>query len=101
MSVPVHHSAPSQHAHLRSELSDEDVLVVGVMPLGDIGLEVGGCDVVPVNAHKIELEQIRTDEKMILCPQSILTVQPPSQALSMLATQVKPLGLELVAGEQV
>lgn len=99
--MPVHHSAPGQYAHLRSELGDEDVLVVGVMPLGDISLEVGGRDVVPVDADKVELEQIRTDEKMPTCTRLILTVQPPAQESSMLATQVKPLGLELVAGEQV
>lgn len=99
--MTVHHSAPGQYAHLRSELSDEDVLVVGVMPLGDIGFEVGGRDIVPVNAHKVELEQISTDQQMTICTQLILTVQPPAQESSMLATQVKPLGLELVAGEQV
>ena len=42
-------------AYLGSELSDKDVLVVGIVPLCDVGLEVGGRHVVPVDTDIVEL----------------------------------------------
>ena len=48
----------SVHAYLGSKLSNEDVLVVKVMPLGDPSLEIGGVDVVPVSTDVVKLQSV-------------------------------------------
>lgn len=86
--------------HLWGKLSNENVLVVDAVPFLDVGLEVTSLHVVPMNTHVVNLytEEVNIIERM---KNTKLTVQPPSHASRKFCIQVKPFGLELVAGEQV